>query len=103
MDVVGRIKQLQKERGWSGNKLAEKAGLLPSALSNMFSRGTLPSLATLEKLCQAFDMSLAEFFASEATLKDPELKELAEGFQRLNPKEKKAILNLVRALSENEN
>ena len=62
MSVLDKIKKLQKERGWSTYKLAYEAGLTQSTLSNMFARGTCPTVDTLERICDAFGISLSEFF-----------------------------------------
>ena len=63
-EVVAKIDGLCKERGWSTYKLAEEAGITPSTMFNMRSRGTLPSIITLNSICNAFGITLAEFFAS---------------------------------------
>ena len=34
-----------------------------STLNNLFRRGNVPSISTLCKICDAFHMSLSEFFA----------------------------------------
>lgn len=47
MDILDRITELREERGWSVYKLAEESGLTQSTLANMFSRKTMPSIATL--------------------------------------------------------
>ena len=50
MDVKKRIEQLMKLRGLTYYKLAKCSGLPPSTLSNMQTRGTTPSLYTLEQI-----------------------------------------------------
>lgn len=65
MDVLKHIEELRLERGWSTYKLAEMSGLTGSTLTNMFSRKTMPSLTTLYALCEAFDITMSEFFSND--------------------------------------
>lgn len=64
MDVHERIRGLMEERGWSEYRLAQKAGLSQSAISNLFRRHTLPSIPTLEAICNGFGLTLSQFFCS---------------------------------------
>ena len=54
----------------------------------------LPSIASLQKICNAFDMSMAQFF-SEGNLKelDNDQTELLEQWSLLTPEQKRAISN----------
>ena len=65
MNVLEKIKKLQKERGWTTYKLAYEACLTQSTLSNMFARGTCPTVDTLEKICDAFGITLSKFFEND--------------------------------------
>ena len=100
MNVLEKIKKLQVERGWSTYKLAYEAGLTQSTLSNMFARGTCPTVDTLEKICEAFGISLAEFFESDekkAHVSKEEL-ELLNKYRALTDKEKDAVKSMINAL-----
>ena len=100
MNVLGKVKRLQEERGWSTYKLAYEAGLTQSTLSNMFARGTCPTVDTLEKICDAFGISLAEFFEEDdrkAHVSKEEL-ELLRKYRALTDKEKDAVRSMIDAL-----
>ena len=100
MNVLEKVKKLQEERGWSTYKLAYEAGLTQSTLSNMFARGTCPTVDTLEKICEAFGISLAEFFESDsrkAHVSKEEL-ELLNKYRALTDKEKDAVKSMINAL-----
>ena len=100
MNVLEKVKKLQEERGWSTYKLAYEADLTQSTLSNMFARGTCPTVATLEKICEAFGISLAEFFESDnrkAHVSKEEL-ELLNKYRALTDKEKDAVKSMINAL-----
>lgn len=61
MDVIKRIDDLMKERGWSDYRLAAESGLSSSTIANIHRRNTVPSITTLESICGAFGISLAHF------------------------------------------
>lgn len=62
VDVHNRIKNMADERGLSAYELAKRSGMALSSLYNMFERGTMPKLETLEKICNGMDVSLSDFF-----------------------------------------
>ena len=63
MDTQSRIKELMKERKWTDYLLAKEANLSHSTVTNIFNRNNAPTLPTLEAVCQAFGITLAQFFA----------------------------------------
>lgn len=99
--IFEKIEMLRKERNWSTYKLAEESGVTPSALFNMRARGTMPSVTTLACLCEAFGISLSEFFSESdgGTLSDGE-KKLVEHYRRLPYHEKQAVQKLVESLDD---
>ena len=100
MNVLEKVKKLQEERGWSTYKLAYESGLTQSTLSNMFARGTCPTVDTLEKICEAFGISLSEFFEEDdrKTHVSKEELELLRKYRALNDKEKDAVKSMINAL-----
>ena len=62
--ILDRIDEMRKERKWSVYKLACEAELSSSAIANMYLRRTYPSLPTLIGICNAFGISLSDFFKS---------------------------------------
>lgn len=63
MDTQGRIKDMMVERSWTEYRLAKESGLSHSTVTNMFKRNNAPTLPTLEAVCTAFGITLAQFFA----------------------------------------
>lgn len=99
MDILKKIQSLQKDRGWSIYKLSQEAGLTQSTLSNMYKRGTNPSLSTLQGLCSAFDVSLEELFHDDdgiesSTLSLDETK-LITSYRKLSSDKKESIRNFL--------
>lgn len=101
MDILERLRKLQKIYGWSDYKLAKKAGLSDGAISNMYRRNTIPNLYTVEAICNAFGITLSQFFLDED--KDnlqltPELKYLIDNWSELSNDNKELVLKLIKAL-----
>ena len=96
MDILNRIVELKNEKGWSIYKLAEESGVSQSTLSNMFIRRTLPSITTLEQLCNAFGITLSDFFKENSSQKD----DISTKYNMLSAENKKIVLNLVDALNK---
>ena len=63
--VAKRFEQLCNQRGIRPNELATRAGVTPSTVYSMLdpSRQRV-SIATIKKLCDGLDITLAEFFSS---------------------------------------
>lgn len=102
MNVLEKVKKLQEERGWSTYKLAYEAGLTQSTLSNMFARGTCPTVDTLEKICDAFGISLSEFFETNQNKAHVSKEELdvLNMYRALSDKEKEAVHSMIKTLNK---
>jgi len=88
-----------EERGWTAYRLAKESGLSESTLANIFKRNTVPSIATLEAVCGAFGITLAQFFAEDEMVElTPELKELFDHWVSLTPEQKQAALQMLQAM-----
>ena len=102
MNVLDKIKKLQQERGWSTYKLAYESGITQSTLSNMFARGTCPTVDTLQKICEAFGISLSEFFeeSERKSYVSKDEQDMLNRFRALDDKEKDAVKSMIAALSK---
>ena len=98
MNVIERIHQLRKERGWSVNNLAMEAGLTQSTLSSMLGRNSPPKIETLISLCNAFGITLAQFFSDKEDMEivTKEEKELITLYRRLPNDKKQALIELIK-------
>ena len=65
MDVHQRLRQLLNERGWTEYRLSKNCGLSESTLANIFRRNTMPSITTLEAICNGFGITLSQFFSDQ--------------------------------------
>ena len=68
MDILKKLNDLRLERNMSVYRLAELSGINQSTLANTFSRGTIPSVQNLEKICNTLGVSLAQFFTEDEIL-----------------------------------
>lgn len=98
MDTLCRIKQLLDEKNWSMYKLSKASGVAQSTLSNMFSRNNVPSIGTLEDICNGFGITLSQFFAtgSEPVSLNDEQVAILEKWSNLSDEQKKALLELIK-------
>lgn len=97
MDIIKRITELTNERGWSTYKLAQKSGLSSSTIANIYRRHTVPSLSTLEIICDAFGITLSQFFAedTDAVPLTPEQKVMFDKWANLTPSQKEIIERII--------
>ena len=65
--VLQRMQELLKAKDWSIYRLAKESGLSYSSLNNIFIRSTGPSVLTLEKICNGFQITMSEFFENMST------------------------------------
>lgn len=99
MDVLTRLNELLKQNNWSRYRLAKECGLSEETLTNIFRRGTMPTLGTLQIICEGFKISLSQFFAEDEMIEmSAEMKELFENWKFLTPKQKDAVLEVIKAM-----
>ncbi|MCI9402791.1 MAG: helix-turn-helix transcriptional regulator [Oscillospiraceae bacterium] len=97
MDVRERIKGLMDERGWTRYRLRKKSDIPQTTLDNIFLRDTVPTIATLELICKAFGISMAQFFAEddEPVTLTPSQKALLERWSRLDEDQQAAVFQII--------
>jgi transcriptional regulator with XRE-family HTH domain len=87
MNINKKIENLRFQRGWSMYELAQEAGITQSTLTSTINRGTPHKIETLQNICDAFGISLAQFFIEDENLE-------------VIRKDEKKLLSLYRNLSE---
>ena len=97
MNVIERIHQLREERGWSVNNLAMRAEITQSTLNSILSRNTPPKIETLQSLCNAFKISLSQFFLEDEHLElvNAYEKDLLAAFRQLPHNKQLALLEFL--------
>lgn len=100
MDTLERLRQLQKQRGWTDYRLARESGLSDSTIINIYRRNALPSIPTLEAICRAFGLTLSQFFAEgELVELSPELNALFDQWKTLTPEQKRVTMEIVQTFN----
>mgnify|MGYP004513969167 FL=1 len=101
MNAKLRIRKLMAERQWSEYRLALESGLSQSTISNIFSRNTTPSISTLESICKAFGITLAQFFAEGDWVElTSEQLEMFRAWSSLTPAQKEVIRQLINVMKK---
>lgn len=100
MDVIKRIDMLMKERNWSDYKLSVASGLSSSTIANIHRRNTVPSISTLESICSAFGITLAQFFTEDSNTVqlNTEQQDLFKQWIALTDNQKELIYQLIKEL-----
>ena len=99
MTTLEKIDKLRIQRGWSNNNLALEAMLTQSTINNLYSRKTEPKLSTLRAICEAFGITLSEFFKEESDDSESEIdKNLQKKISALSLEQKKTLLAFLKTL-----
>ena len=103
MNVLKRINKLRLERKWSIYRLSVESGIPQSTLTNMFNRETLPTITTLEMICNAFGITMSEFFLDATSdAADIEEDDFLALYNSLPDGMKKSVCNLMREYLKNQ-
>ena len=99
MDTQKRIRELMTDRGWTDYRLAKEANLSHSTVTNMFNRNNAPTLPTLEAVCHAFGITLAQFFTENTESQMTEEQQtLFSKWSTLTDEQKQILLSLMDAI-----
>lgn len=99
---IKRIKELMEKNGYNTYRLAKQSGISLSTLSSMFEHNTEPRIETLEKICSACNISVAQFFERSSRDLSSEQSRVLDLYDSLSPKSKDMALSYLCFLSENE-
>ena len=97
MDINKKIIDLCNERGWSIYELSLQSGITQSTLNSMLHRGNPPKIENLQCICEAFGITLAQFFITDeqTEILTKKEKELISSFRKLSEKKQQALLNFI--------
>lgn len=100
-DINERISDLRIERGWSEYQLAEKSGIVQSTISSWSRTKSLPTITNLEKICNAFGITLSQFFAGKeemaVSLTNRQM-EMLHHFDQLSSEQQENLIRLLASL-----
>ena len=101
MDVLEKIRKFRIERNWTEYQLAEKSELPQSTISSWYRKNQIPTIPSLEKICNAFGITLAQFFTddyAEITPLTKQQSELLHEWNKLTEKQQKIIFQLLKEI-----
>lgn len=99
MDVLKRIDEIMARQHLNDYQLSKLSGLSTSTISNMRKRNTIPSIATLEYICESFDITLSQFFMDNQSTLYPvneTQKEFLDYFVLLSDEQQQLMLEVVK-------
>lgn len=102
MDITKRIDDLCKLYGMSKYRLSQLTGISQSAFSKMSRQQSSPSVETIQRICDALGISMAQFFAEENTYPDLTAQQaiLLAYWNKLSKEKKEYILLMIEQLEK---
>lgn len=97
IDILRRITDYREARGWTEYQLAEQSGLPQSTISSWYRKDMVPTIPSLEKICNAFGITLSQIFSESedaVSLTEPQ-RALLERWSRLDEKQQAVIFQLI--------
>lgn len=100
IDILDRITQQRILRNWTEYELAQRSELPQSTISSWYRKNLIPSIPSLEKVCNAFGITLSQFFSEQDddfTL-TPSQKELLKEAGHLTCEQQTALIAFFKTL-----
>lgn len=97
MDIIDKIEELRKQRNWTIYRLSLESGIPQTTLATMKTRNTPVKIDALQSICEAFGITLAQFFLEDEGVEilSEQEKLLIERFRNLSTKQKSGLLELL--------
>ena len=85
-DILSTITAYRQARGWTEYQLSERSGLPQSTISSWYRKNMVPTVPSLEKICEAFGITLSQLFAGDDTpvALTAKQKEMVQSFEKLD-------------------
>lgn len=100
-EVVQRIDELRKRKGLTKKQLMTKMGVPPSTFNSWYYADITPSLANIENVCTALEITVEQFFSGMNSKGKGGLQETFLDYWRLmGEKEKSAIEHVIETFKE---
>ena len=98
MDIGKRIGFFRTQKGYSVNKLANRAGISQSYLRDVELGNKNPTIEVISEICWALDISLKDFFdddTEQSLTNDPVFTKI----YKLAPAQREALLHFLDTLT----
>lgn len=94
-----RLAQLRMEKGVSARDMSLSLGQSESYINKIENRRTLPSMTGFFYICEYLEVKPEEFFC-EASASPVKTREFMQGLERLSPKQREHVLQIIKDLTE---
>ena len=101
MNILEKITTLREERHWTEYQLAEKSGLTQSTISSWYRKNLLPTIPSLIKICDAFEITLSHFFledSNQSVVLNERQLELLEVASKLDKEQMSSLIHFLNTL-----
>ena len=104
VDILGRILEMRRKRHWTEYELGKRADISQSTITTWYKRNQLPNLVTLERICQAFGLTLSQLVAEDGNLVSLSRDELEflELYQCMNASQRRHFTEFMKSLKEDD-
>ncbi len=102
MNILQRIEALCLQRNMSKYRLSQLTGISQSAFSKMSREQSTLSLETIQRICDAFGISMAQFFSENEDYPDltPQQREILKSWGLLSENKRNYILLMIEKLKD---
>lgn len=103
MELYEKIEKIRIQKGMSVAKLNKVAGISHSTLSSWKTRQTMPKIESLDSICFALGISLAELlYDIDSDKLTGEEIELLTYWKQLDKEQKQALMSTAKAMAKTE-
>ena len=98
MDILERITKIRLEKGWTEYELAERAELTQSTISSWYRKKLTPSIPSLKHICNAYGITLSQFFLEDECFSGQLTKEqidILKRWSRLTKDQQKKLADFL--------
>lgn len=98
--VLDNITKFRTMRNWTEYQLSEKTGIPQTTISSWYRKNLTPTISSLERICQGFGITMAQFFAEddEPVSLTAEQRKLIEQWGSLSEQQRSLLSNLMKEL-----
>ena len=68
--TLARIDELCQQNNWTHYRIAKESDIPLNSFNSMYKRNTYPTIPTLEKICDGFQISMKDFFDDNLVLSE---------------------------------
>jgi len=102
-DILNKIQVEKTKRGWSEYTLSKNSGIPQTTISTWYRNNLQPNLASIERICNAFNMTLSQFFCKDGS-KLIELTEeqilLLNAWSTLTKSQQSTLLEFIKTIPQ---